>query len=121
MMRVVRFKAWKCVHLDSVSNNIAEYVGAVMVSERIVRTLPADSVLQMDSMLVTNQLCGQWRIIAPDWVPYFRRASALLNRTRRQGSRISFRHIYREFNRDADAKANLGADGTNAEHNLRNC
>ena len=110
-------QGWKCASLGSVSNNIAEYVGAVMVLERIARTLPARSVLQMDSMLVTNQLCGRWHVAASDLVPYFRQANALLNRIRRRGVVIEIVHIYREFNKDADAKANMGADGTNAQHN----
>ena len=81
------------------------------------RTLPARSVLQMDSMLVTNQLCGRWHVVASDLVPYFRQANALLNRIRRRGVVIEIVHIYREFNKDADAKANMGADGTDAQHN----
>lgn len=109
-------EAWKCVHLDGASNNVAEYVGALLVLHRIARVVHERSVLQMDSMLVTNQLCGRWRIVAPDLVPYFREASTLINRIRAQGARVDFEHIYREFNKDADSNANLGADGTHAQH-----
>ena len=105
------------MHLGSVSNNVAEYEGAMLVLEHIERTRPAHSVLQMDSMLVTNQLRDSWRIISPDLVPYFRRANAALTRIRQLWLRIDICHIYREFNKEADAKANLGADGTNAQHN----
>ena len=109
-------QAWRSICLGNVSNNVAEYVGALLVLERVARLLHTHSVLQMDSMLVTNQLCGRWRVANADLVPYFRRASALLQHIRQNGSRIDFRHVYREFNKDADAQANLGADGIDAQH-----
>ncbi len=110
-------EAWACVNLRDVSNNIAEYVGALMVLERIVRQGHEHSVLQMDSMLVTMQLRGGWRVAADDLVPYFRKASALLKQIRQQDLQVDFVHIYREFNKDADEKANLGADGMRQQFN----
>ena len=110
-------EAWISRHLDEATNNVAEYAGALLALERIERTSPAHSVLQMDSMLVTNQLRGCWRVAAPNLVPYFRQANALICRVRQRGLEIDFVHVYREHNKDADAKANQGADGTNAQHN----
>ena len=110
-------EAWVCTCLGDMSNNVAEYIGALLVLDRIERTSPSHSVLQMDSMLVVNQLQGCWRIIAPDLIPYFRQANALIGRIRQRGLLIEFAHIYREFNKDADAKANLGADGADTQHN----
>ena len=71
----------------------------------------------MDSMLVTNQLLGQWRVLTSDLRPLYRQANAVLQRLQRRGSQVSIQHIYREFNKDADAKANLWDDGANAQHN----
>ena len=109
--------AWCCVNLSDVSNNVAEYVGALLVLERVVRMSQQHAVLEMDSMLVTNQLLGKWRVGDTDLVSYFRKASLLLHQIRRQGKQIDIRHVYREFNKDADAKANLGADGITANDN----
>ncbi len=109
-------EAWTCVSLGDVSNNVAEYTGAIMVLERIVRERHAQSVLQMDSMLVVNQLNGQWRIVADDLRPLFREGMSLLNRIRRPGRLIDIQHVYREFNKDADEKANLGANGVTRRH-----
>ncbi len=74
-------------------------------------------MLQMDSMLVTSQLQGRWRIVAPDLIPYFRQARVLINRIRQRGLQLDFGHVYRELHKDADGKANLGADGANDQHN----
>ena len=109
-------EAWAARSLDDVTNNVAEYAGVLMVLERIERTRPMHSVLQMDSMLVTKQLQGRWRVIASDIVPHYRQASAAITRIRESGLQIDLVHIYREHNKDADAKANLGADGLNVRH-----
>ena len=104
-------QSWMCVNLGSETNNVAEYVGALAVLERVHRMPHEHSVLQLDSMLVGQQLSGRWRVVAEDLKPYFRRASALLGAIRQQGRRIDIQHVYREYNKEADAKANLGADG----------
>ncbi len=110
-------QAWVSVSLGNVSKNVAEYTGAIIALERTDRLPRQDCVLQMDSMLVTNQLLGQWRVLTSDLRPLYRQANAVLQRLQRRGSQVSIQHIYREFNKDADAKANLGADGVNSQHN----
>ena len=69
--------SWVSVSLGSVSNNVAEYYGAIIALERMERFSQGDCVLQMDSMLVTNQLRGRWRIMSSDLVPHYRKTSAL--------------------------------------------
>ena len=51
----VSVQGWMCVSLGSVSNNVAEYIGAIAVLARVQRMSDAFVVLQMDSMLVVNQ------------------------------------------------------------------
>ena len=102
---------------NQVSNNIAEYIGSLMILQRVVRQDGHHCVLQMDSLLVAVQLNGIWRVLEPDLIPYFRRCRALLRDSRLSGKRIDVVHIYREHNGDADAEANRDADGIHEELN----
>lgn len=62
------------------------------------------------------QLSGRWRVKAPELIGVFRQAYRLLNRIRHRGLRVHIAHIYREYNKEADAKANWGADGLTAQY-----
>jgi len=105
-------EAWIASPLpDHFSNNEAEYKGVRCVLRRILRTRPVECVAQMDSLLVCRQLRGEWQCRADHLKAYFDDCYDLLQRIRSAGTRIDLQHIYREFNKDADRLANLGADG----------
>jgi len=62
--------------------------------------------LVLDSMLIVEQLTGRWKVKHPAIRPLAARAQALLAGF----ERWSIRHERREFNRQADALANLALD-----------
>ena len=70
-----------------------------------------DSVIEVDSSLVSKQATAQWRCKNQDLQPYFDRCWSLIGSARQANKGIEIRHIYREFNADADTLANKGADG----------
>ena len=105
--------AWSCRCLGSVTNNVAEYEGAIHVLERVSRMDSRSILLELDSLLVTKQLSGEFAVRTENLNTYFREAFSIITRLRDRGYRLIFRHIYRRFNTDADHWANRGADGDN--------
>ena len=102
---------------DHFSNNEAEYEGVRCVLQRILRTRPVECIARMDSLLVCKQLRGEWQCKADHLKNYFDQCYGLLQRIRLTGIQIDLQHIYREFNKDADHLANLGADGQSSHRN----
>ena len=103
--------AWMCESLGNVTNNIAEYVAVLCALQRAERLQHHEVVVESDSMLVTRQLRGEWRVMCDQLKPFYRDCMSIMSRVRRVGHVIELRHIYREYNLDADALANRGADG----------
>jgi len=96
------------------SNNIAEYSALLCILQRVLREAHALTHVQLDSLLVVRQINGAWRCLNPTLQGYWNDCHRLLDSARGQGCRISIDHIYREYNADADALANRGADGESA-------
>ena len=99
------------------TNNVAEYSGLICILERIMRMPVRDNVIEVDSLLVSKQATAQWRCRNQDLQPYFDRCWTLIEAARQARKGIDIRHIYREFNADADALANKGADGLDDSRN----
>ena len=76
-----------------------------------------DNVIEVDSLLVSKQATAQWRCKSQDLQPYCDRCWSLIEAARQARKGIDIRHIYREFNADADALANKGADGLDDSRN----
>ena len=102
--------------LGDVSNNFAEYVGALRALEHVERSGRPSVDIEMDSRLVCCQFRGEWQVAADALKLLFRTAFAIICRLRRSGAIVQLRHIYREFNTDADRRAKNGADGIAAHH-----
>ena len=98
------------------TNNIAEYEGILEALRRIVRLGHANVVLEGDTLLIINQLNGQFGVKAEVLKPYFRDAMFLIRQIRDARQHLILRHIYREFNEVADGYANRGADGFTESH-----
>jgi ribonuclease HI len=64
-------------------------------------------LLRSDSQLLINQLTGTYRVKSPNLVPLHR---AALEQVRRF-TRVTFEHVPRERNTEADRLANEGVDG----------
>ena len=85
-----------------------EYHGALAALAHIVRMRWPQSKLRLDSLLVTNQLLGKLRCLAPNLQPFYERGLSIIEniKTSTWYCSLSIQHVYREFNADADATAN---------------
>lgn len=100
--------------LGIATNNVAEYNGllaalrwAVDHGERVVR-------IKADSELLVKQMRGEYRVKNAGLQPLFAQARSLVN----QLERVTFEHVRREQNKNADRLSNVGMD--EAEEALRN-
>jgi ribonuclease HI len=100
--------------LGIATNNIAEYNGllaalawAIDHGHRVVR-------IKADSELLVKQMRGEYKVKNAGLLPLVARARQLVQ----QLDRVSFEHVRREQNKDADRLSNVGMD--EAEEALRN-
>jgi probable phosphoglycerate mutase len=90
------------------TNNAAEY-RALLAALEWARTHHHRSVhVRSDSLLLVQQMRGQFKVKHPGLRPLHARASLLAVEV----GRVSFEHIRREQNAHADRLANLAMDGT---------
>lgn len=89
-------------YLGITTNNQAEYHGVRLGLEK-AKELGAKSVdCYVDSMLVVNQLNGQYVIRNRELWPIHERIKELIG----QFDKVAFRHVKREFNQQADGMVN---------------
>ena len=94
------------------TNNHAEYEAVIGAFEALLKHVPASKrkktevVVKMDSMLVVRQMLGEWKIKHPGMKVQQARLAPLVA----EFGRVSFQHVYREQNTDADALANEAMD-----------
>lgn len=100
--------------LGIATNNVAEYNGllaalrwAVEHGHRVVR-------IKADSELLVKQMRGEYKVKHPGLQPLAARARVLVG----QLDRVTFEHVRREQNKDADRLSNVGMD--EAEEAIRN-
>ena len=98
------------VSLGEATNNESEYEGLLLCLRDAHRRLLMEVLVQMDSLLVSRQASGVWRCKAPALIPYYEEALALIAEMRRRGSNVDVEQIYREFNAEADVRANRVLD-----------
>ena len=88
------------------TNNVAEYNGLIAAlrwaADNGVGTLRVKS----DSELLVKQMRGEYRVKNPGLQPLYEEAHALAGRI----GRVTFEHVRREFNTDADRLANEAMD-----------
>jgi ribonuclease HI len=93
--------------LGETTNNVAEYTAAIRGLEEAA-TLGVDRViLRSDSQLLINQLTGRYRVKTAHLVPLHRRVRDLAAGF---AGGVTFEHVPRERNIEADRLANLGVD-----------
>jgi ribonuclease HI len=92
--------------LGTCTNNVAEYNGLLAALrwaiEHGIRTLR----IRSDSELLVKQMHGEYRVKNPGLQPLYEEARALA----RKIGRVTFEHVRREFNTDADRLANEAMD-----------
>ena len=98
-------------YLGVSTNNVAEYTAVLRALEKLAAMLEstskeADVEVRMDSMLVVRQMSGEWKIKHENMKPLAASTNEVIQRFRS----VSFVHVYREDNKDADKLANEAMD-----------
>ncbi len=100
-------------YLGVATNNIAEYEAVIRGLTALSKEYPLEILkstpltIRMDSKLVIEQLKGNYKVKHPNLVP---RHLVLKNLLARSFGEVSFEHVYREKNKDADELANIAMD-----------
>lgn len=97
--------------LGVATNNVAEYMAVVRALETLAamlesKTSEVEVAVRLDSMLVVKQMNGEWKIKHPSMKPLASSVSELVQLFKS----VSFEHVYRESNKDADRLANEAMD-----------
>ena len=94
------------LYLGVTTNNQAEYQAVKLALEKAL-TLNARVVhFQMDSLLIVNQMLGIYQIKNRDLWPIYASIKDLMKKF----DTVSFHHVKREFNKEADALVNKTLD-----------
>jgi ribonuclease HI len=92
--------------LGSCTNNVAEYSGLLAALRWAAQHGVSDLRIRSDSELLVKQMRGEYRVKNPGLLPLYDEARALM----RKIGRVTFEHVRREFNKDADRLANEAMD-----------
>jgi probable phosphoglycerate mutase len=95
-----------CGSLPDTTNNVAEYNGLLAALSWAVDHSRASLHVRSDSELLVKQLRGEYRVKHPGLQPLYRDARALIARI----GHVTFEHVRRELNKEADRLANLAMD-----------
>ncbi len=100
-------------YLGVATNNVAEYEAVLRGLKALLSEFPeghfrhAEVEVRMDSKLVIEQLKGAYKVKHPNLIPRFLEVKNLIARS---FGTISFAHVPRERNQDADELANRAMD-----------
>jgi ribonuclease HI len=89
-------------YLGITTNNQAEYQGVRLALEKALALGAQEIDLKGDSLLVINQMNGIYKIKNKDLWPIYERIKELVTKFHK----VTFAHVYREYNRGADAMVN---------------
>jgi ribonuclease HI len=94
-------------YLGVTTNNQAEYAGLIAGVRWVVDHHPlAELTVQMDSLLIVNQIKGEFKVKHPDIIPRYREAMTLLALLPKH----SISYVPRAQNAQADELVNLTLD-----------
>jgi ribonuclease HI len=93
------------------TNNVAEYNGLLAALRWAVDHEIATLLVRADSELLVKQMLGVYRVRNPGLQPLYEEAQSLVRRL----GRVTFEHVRREQNQDADRLANQAMDEAAAE------
>ncbi len=88
------------------TNNVAEYRGLLAALQWAAEHGHTRVHIKSDSLLIVQQMLGNYRVKHAGLLPLYRRARHLVARI----GNVTFEHVRRELNRDADRLSNLGMD-----------
>jgi len=92
--------------LGVATNNVAEYNGLLAALRWAKEHGHTTLHIKADSLLIVEQMRGNYKVKHPALQPLHARARLLAYEV----GRVSFEHVRREFNNDADRLSNLGMD-----------
>jgi ribonuclease HI len=92
--------------LGTCTNNVAEYSGLLAALHWAAEHGVSQLRIRSDSELLIKQMRGEYRVKNPGLQPLYEEARALA----RTIGRVTFEHVRREFNKDADRLANEAMD-----------
>jgi ribonuclease HI len=92
--------------IGKTTNNQAEYRALVSAIKKAKQLKTEEVDFFLDSELVVKQLNGEYKVKNKDLMPLFLEISNL----RKQFKKITFSHVRREFNKEADKLANMAMD-----------
>jgi ribonuclease HI len=95
-----------CEAIGTATNNVAEYRGLIAALEWAKRHGHDHVHVRSDSELLVLQMKGVYKVKHPGLLPLYDEARALARRI----GRVTFEHVRREFNQDADRLANEAMD-----------
>ena len=100
-------------YIGETTNNVAEYEAVLRGLTKLKDEYApgffsyTPVTVRLDSELVVKQLRGEYKVKHPNLIP---RYLELKNLVTRHFPKITFEHVRREFNKDADALANQAMD-----------
>jgi ribonuclease HI len=92
--------------LGTCTNNVAEYRGLLAALGWAAQHGIGSLRVRSDSELLVKQMRGEYRVKNPGLQPLHEEAGALARRI----GRVTFEHVRRELNKDADRLANEAMD-----------
>jgi ribonuclease HI len=92
--------------LGKATNNVAEYTGIIIALEAAKRHGATEVEMRMDSELAVKQLKGEYRVKNPALAALFLEVKNLATKFQK----VSFKHVRREQNTEADAAVNACLD-----------
>lgn len=88
------------------TNNVAEYNGLVAALDWCAEHGASSVHIKSDSLLLVQQMRGVYKVKNDGLKPLYGRARLIAHRI----GRVTFEHVRRELNKDADRLANLAMD-----------
>ena len=95
---------------EGISNNIAEYQGLLAAVRHAAHRRHLRVCVQTDSKLVANQVSCLWACRKDELRHWLERVWHAMRLVESRGGEVLVEHIYREYNKEADALANRAVD-----------
>jgi ribonuclease HI len=88
------------------TNNVAEYQGLIAALQWALDHGHTHIHIKADSLLIVQQMLGNYRVKHEGLIPLYRQARHLIAKI----GNVTFQHVRREMNKEADRLSNLGMD-----------
>jgi ribonuclease HI len=92
--------------LGNQTNNFAEYTGLINGMEKCLELGVTELEVRMDSELVVRQCLGVYKVRNAGLIPLSEKVRAL----KAKFDKVTFLHVRREYNKEADRMVNLALD-----------